>query len=234
MNRVSLRIGVTASVAALGALAFSTAGASAAGQPFGKDGTIHACFKAKGKNRGALRVVPQSTSCRKLHGWRPVSWSATGSPGSVQAGAGGAAGVGGEPGSKGERGPEGKEGAQGPAGEIEKSLLETIQNQTTQIDQLTKQVTDLSGEVLALEGSLVNLSGGVANLEGDVTDLSGGLVDLEGTVGETCDQLTTLTGQADDIVTGVSGVSLNNALQLIKAAITFPNLPGPLGQFECK
>ncbi len=118
-------------------------------------------------------------------------------------------------------------------GEVEKSLIETVKTQTDQIDSLTKQVTDLTDEVLGLEGNLTDLSGGLLNLEGDVTDLSGELVDLEGTVGETCTQLTTLTKQADDIVNGVTGISLNNALQLIGAAIAFPNLPGTLGTFEC-
>jgi hypothetical protein len=64
-------------------------------------------------------------------------------------------------------------------------------------------------------------------------NLTGDLVDLEGTVDETCSQLTTVTEQADDIVTGVAGVSLNNALQIIGAVIAFPNLPSPLGTFEC-
>ncbi len=42
------------------------------------------------------------------------------------------------------------------------------------------------------------------------------------------------TNQADEIVTGVNGVVLNNALQLIGGLITFPNLPTTLGTFNCQ
>ena len=80
---------------------------------------------------------------------------------------------------------------------------------------------------------MTDLTGGLGDLEGNVTDLSGGLLDLEGSVGETCAQLKTLTKQTDDIVNGVTAVSLNSAPQLIGAVIAFPNLPGTLGAFEC-
>lgn len=242
MNRVSLRIGVIVSVAALSVLCLSTAGVATAAQPFAKDGVVHACVKAKGKNRGALRVVPTAGGCKRLRGWRPVSWSANGSSGAAgQNGSQGTGGSSGAQGPQGNSGPEGKEGQQGVTGQVEKSLVDTIQTQSVKIDELTDEVTDLTGEVLNLEGDLGDLSGGLAgvegglgDLEGEVTNLTGGLVDLEGTVGETCSQLTTLTGQADEIVDGVSTLELNNALKLINALITFPNLPGPLGTFECE
>lgn len=235
MNRVSLKFGLITTMAALSALVFSTAGAgTAAAQSFGKDGAIHACYKAKGKDKGALRVVPTARGCKKLRGWRSVSWGAGSFSGaSGQNGSQGSGGAHGQQGPQGNSGPEGKEGQQGTAGQVEKSLTETIQKQTSQITDLTEQVTDLSGEVLSLEGDLGDLSGGLANVEGDVTDLTGGLVDLEGTVGETCTQLTTLTGQTDEIVSGVTDVALNNALQLLGGLVSFPNLPGTLGAFEC-
>lgn len=236
MNRVSLRIGVIATMAALCALVFSTAGAATA-RPLGKDGTIHACYKAKGKNRGALRVVPTSRGCRKMRGWRSVSWSAVGTGASGQVGSQGTAegsGAQGQPGSPGSPGPEGKQGQQGVAGQVEKSLLDTIQIQTDEINALTNQVTDLSGEVAGLEGDLTDLTGGLGDLEGEVTNLSGGLMDLEGTVDETCSQLSVLTDQTDEIISGVTGVALNSALQLIGGLVSFPNLPAALGTFECK
>lgn len=85
-----------------------------------------------------------------------------------------------------------------------------------------------------LEGMLTDLGGEVTGLEGQVSSLGGEVTDLGSTVGEACDQLTTLTQQSDDIVSGVTNVSLDNALQLINAAIQLPGLPGPLGSFQCE
>lgn len=232
MDRVSLRIGVIAAVAAISVLLVSlTTGAAMGAQYIGKNGVIYSCFKAKGKNKGALRVVPSKRSCRRMRGWRPLSWSATSSS---AAGQNGSQGAGGQQGPQGNPGPEGKEGAQGAAGQIEKSVLETVQNQTTQISSLTAQVTDLSDGLANVEGDITDLTGGLTSLEGDVTDLSGELTDLEGTVAETCAQLAVLTDQTDEIISGVSGVELNNALKLINALITFPDLPVALGSFECE
>jgi hypothetical protein len=151
VNSVSLRIGASTTAAVLlGALLFATVGASPAGaQPFGRDGVIHACFKAKGRNRGALRVVASQGGCRKLRGWRPMSWSATGfSGGAGGAGPRGATGV---EGPAGEPGPRGETGQQGVAGEVEQSLLDTVQSQTSQIEALTEEVSDLANEVVDLE-----------------------------------------------------------------------------------
>lgn len=217
MNRVSPRIEMTVAVAALSAFFLLAAGPASAAQPFGKDGVIHACVKAKGKNKGALRVVTGARGCKKLRGWRPLAWSATGSFGA--SGQTGSQGTNGGRGEQGPVGPEGKQGQQGLTGQIENSLVETIKTQATEISDLSDEVTDLGNEVLGLEG--------------DVTSLTGGLVDLEGTVSETCSQLTTLTDQSDEIITGVTDVELNNALKLINALITFPNLPAALGAFEC-
>lgn len=234
MKRVSLKFGAIA-VVALGVLGLSTAGAAIAKpQPLGKNGVVYACVKAKGKNKGALRVVRTANGCRKLRGWQPVSWSTNGSSGAAgQAGSQGAGGASGEKGSQGSAGPEGKAGQQGVASTVEKSLVETVQSQSNQIDDLTKQVTDLSGEVLDLEGGLDLLDGGLVDLEGDVTDLGGELGDLEGTVGQACAQLKALTKQTNDIVAGVTGISLNGVLQGLGAVISFPSLPGALGTFEC-
>jgi hypothetical protein len=41
----------------------------------GADGTIHACYKAKGKPKGALRVVGPGKACKRKRGERPLSWS---------------------------------------------------------------------------------------------------------------------------------------------------------------
>ncbi len=141
-------------------------------QSIGKGGVIYSCFKAKGKNKGALRVVPSKRGCLRMRGWRPLSWSAI--AGSSASGQGSAQG---QQGPQGNPGPEGKEGSQGVAGTIEKTLVDTIQAQSLQIDELTE----------------------------DVTDLAAGMTDLEGTVGDTCDQLELLTEQSNEILESLLG-----------------------------
>jgi hypothetical protein len=44
------------------------------GFPGGKNGTIQACYRVKGKPKGALRVVPAQQRCKR--GERKVVWSA--------------------------------------------------------------------------------------------------------------------------------------------------------------
>ncbi|MET0305525.1 MAG: hypothetical protein ABW196_04755 [Solirubrobacterales bacterium] len=164
-------------MAALSALLLSAGPASAA-KPFGKDGTINACVKAKGKNKGALRVVAGKRACRKMRGWRPLSWSVVGSGNApIQSGSQGASG---QQGPQGSAGPEGKQGSQGVAGTVEKSLLDTIQAQSLQIDELNEDVADLTGEVLALEG----------------------------TVSGACDQVELLTDQSNEILNSLLGSSV--------------------------
>lgn len=227
MNRVSLRIGVFATMAALGALLLSTAGPASAAQPFGKDGTIYACFKAKGKNRGALRVVSRKPACKRMRGWRPLSWSAV-DPGGTS-GQVGSQGANGQQGPEGSPGPEGKQGSQGLAGTVEQSLLDTIQAQSLQIDELTEDVTELAGEVLTLEGSLADLTGGLGDVEGVVGNLTSGLTDLEGTVGDTCDQLELLTDQSNDILDSLLG----STVAILGNLLNVPSPPDELVAFEC-
>ncbi len=206
MNRVSLKFGVTAAVAALGVLFLAlTTGVAASAQPIAKNGVIHSCVKAKGKNRGALRVVASARGCKHLRGgWRSLSWSAGSSTGA--SGQSGAQGSGGQQGPQGAPGPEGR---QGVAGQIEKSLVDTVSTQASEIDALNKQVSSLTGELLNLEGSLE---------------------DVEGTVGETCSQLKTVTTQSDEILSSLLGSSV----KVIGNLLNVPNAPEPLGTFECE
>lgn len=178
MNGVSLRIGVFATMAALGALLLTAAGPASAAKPFGKDGTIYACFKVKGKNKGALRVVSRKPACKRMRGWQPLSWSAVDSGGA--SGQVGSQGVSGQQGPQGSPGAEGKQGEQGLAGQVEKTLIETVQSQATQINALSAEVTDLTDKVQGLEG----------------------------TVGDTCDQLEVLTDQSNEILDSLLGSSV--------------------------
>lgn len=157
-------------------------GASAAtkGRPFSqKSATVYACYKVGGKSRGALRVVKRPRACKRLRGWRRMSWSATGWSG--------ANGARGPAGARGAAGPQGEAGAQGAAGAVEQSLIETVELQTVQIQELTTQVSTLTGEVSSLTGQVGA---------------------LETTVESACTQLGETAGAFDELVDAVSNISL--------------------------
>ena len=65
---------------------------TASAAPPGKNGTIHACYKVKGKPKGAMRIV-MSSKARCRRGERKVAWTAVGT--------GGKAGANGQPGASG-------------------------------------------------------------------------------------------------------------------------------------
>ncbi|MGN6557755.1 MAG: hypothetical protein ACTHLH_07050 [Solirubrobacterales bacterium] len=107
---------------------FTTSPASAAGI-VAKDGKIHACYKAKGKGKGTLRVVRNGkVRCPKR--WKKTSWYASGVPG--------AQGEAGAPGSVGEGGTNGLPGVPGTTG-------------TMVVKQLEDKVTELLAKVKSLE-----------------------------------------------------------------------------------
>lgn len=80
-----MRLGTLSLIAALALLVFAPA--APAHKLVGHDGMIHACYKVKGKPRGALRAVRGRAKCHR--GERKVAWPVRGSG---QTGATGAAG----------------------------------------------------------------------------------------------------------------------------------------------
>jgi len=154
----------------LGLLVSST-GASAA-SPIAKDGKIHACYKAKGKGKGTLRLVRNGkVRCPKK--WKKVAWYATG------AGFGTPTGT---PGPAGQTGPQGAQGEQGAAGtagnvvvegleekvkelltriEALEDLIPAVQSLCTQAETLTDQVNAVETAVsgLGLNAVLTTLGG---------------------------------------------------------------------------
>jgi hypothetical protein len=98
-----------------------SAGPAAAG-PVRKDGKIRACYRVKGKPKGALRLLVKGKRCRR--GERVVVWTAIAS-------AGGSGPTAGEPGKTGQ---PGSPGASGSA---------DVASLTAQIDALTKRVESL-------------------------------------------------------------------------------------------
>jgi hypothetical protein len=121
-------------LALLGLLAFgSTASAT---PPIAKDGKIHACYKAKGKGKGAMRLVRNGkVRCPKR--WKKVAWYAAGQTG--PAGQPGAAGA------NGPAGPQGERGLPGSAGNVV-------------VEDLEKQVKELLTKVQSLEGVLQGIT----------------------------------------------------------------------------
>src|ERR1700750_541848 len=117
---------------ALCAFVLFTSSTASAASPIARDGKIHACYKAKGKGKGTLRVVRNGkVKCPKR--WKKVAWYASGVPG--------APGEAGAPGSPGEGGANGGSGQPGTTG-------------TVVVKQLEDKVTELLTKVKSLEAIL--------------------------------------------------------------------------------
>jgi hypothetical protein len=91
----------------------------------GKDGMIHACFKAKGKGKGTLRVV-RSAKAKCPRGWKKAAWSARGPAATGGSGEGGSTGGNGEGGAPGTTGTNGATGAKGTVTSLEKQVTELL------------------------------------------------------------------------------------------------------------
>jgi hypothetical protein len=86
------RLIALASLAAGALLLTCLADTAAARGPVGRDGKIHACYRVKGKPKGALRVVRSARAhCRR--GERKTSWRVAGSLGTASQGAQGQVGA---------------------------------------------------------------------------------------------------------------------------------------------
>src|ERR1700759_3719458 len=89
-----LAVALLATAALCAALVANAGGAKLVG----KDGHVYACYKAKGKAKGAVRLVPKKAHCHK--GEKKISWGVTGPAGeSGQSGENGTGGGNGEAGS---------------------------------------------------------------------------------------------------------------------------------------
>jgi len=183
----------------------STSGASLVA----KDGKIHACYKAKGKGKGSLRVVRSAkVKCPKK--WKKVSWYASGPAGPQ--------GEAGSPGGNGETGTNGSSGVNGtPA-------------TATVVKGLENKVTELLGKVTSLE-TILN---GINNQQlkeaiGAVADVKA----LESVVGSLCSQSSALTSQLNSVESALGGLKLNAVLTTLGGLLETPSLPGPLSSFSC-
>jgi len=124
-------------LSALAALVLTSASASGASL-VAKDGKIHACYKAKGKGKGTLRVVRSAkVKCPKK--WKKTSWYAV---------APGAAAPQGPP---GPQGPQGEKGPPGTAGNVVVEGLEgKVSELLTKVESLEAILSGVTnGELLA-------------------------------------------------------------------------------------
>src|SRR4051794_409521 len=106
-------------LAVLGLAAFGSTASAAS--PVAKDGKIHACYKAKGKGKGTLRLV-RNGKARCPRKWKKVAWYAN-SAGPATPGAPGPAGP------QGSQGAQGERGATGTAGNVVVTELESKVNE---------------------------------------------------------------------------------------------------------
>lgn len=128
----------------LGVLLLSSAPASAA-FPIAKNGKIHACYKAKGKKRGTLRLFRGArVSCPKK--WRRIAWYAR-----IPAGSG----------------PAGSQGSAGSAG----AAVEQLEDRVNQLLARVEQLETLIPAVAALCTQTATLTKQVDNFEEALGDL---------------------------------------------------------------
>jgi hypothetical protein len=172
-----------------------------------KDGKIHACYKAKGKGKGTLRVVRNAkVKCPKK--WKKASWYASG-----PAGPQGAAG---SPGGNGETGTNGSSGLPG-----------TTATGTVVTKGLEDKVTELLTKVQSLETILNGISNtqlkeaiaGIAKTEA-----------LEAAVGSLCTQASALTSKSGELGTALGG--LKTVLDTL-TVLALPSIPTALSPYSC-
>jgi hypothetical protein len=128
LGRTSLML-----LALVGLLSVALASTAVAAPAPGANGQVSACYRVKGKAKGAMRVVPAGKKCKK--GERKLAWSVTGPPG--------AQGATGAQGGQGAQGPSGSNGTDGSNG-----------TPATGVVALETKVASLTLEVANLEGIL--------------------------------------------------------------------------------
>lgn len=121
----------------------------------GRDGKVYACYKAKGKQKGSVRLVAKRGKCKR--GERKVSWAAAGPPGPQ--GSVGANGAVGAPGAAGGSGLETKVTELTTRVETLEGVLEGVTNEAltdglANVNALCTQATDLTDQVNSVATAL--------------------------------------------------------------------------------
>lgn len=208
-----VKAGFLVSALAAAMLLVGLCSTSFAASPVGKDGTIHACYKVKGKPKGTLRVVGAQKRCKR--GERKVVWSASGQGG--QSGAAGQNGQGGSSGSQGQGGTDGTSSAN------EVALKTQIASLNVKIDGLEK-----------ILGGLTNgdLLGAVSTVKGLTNTNLTETVDALPLVSSLCDQNEEMAEQINLISGVVKNLGLSSALEAL-GLLVIPTLPTDLPTLGC-
>jgi hypothetical protein len=244
LGRVSLLL----SLALVGVLSMALTSTAVAAPAIGRGGQISACYRLKGKAKGAMRVVPASKKCRK--GERKLAWGVAGPPG-----ASGAAGSQGQSGANGQAGAQGDQGQAGTAGapNTGEAALETkIVNLNLKIASLESilngvtntELTETIAGLPLLETDLSDVDTTVTNLTSNVKGVQDVLKDVTNTeltgalnsvpqVAALCSQAKSLTTQSNLLGTALGGLSLNGALTVLGGLLNIPVLPASLPAFTC-
>lgn len=147
---MAVRLKTSIALALFGALALllvSSAPASAA-FPIAKNGRIHACYKAKGKNRGALRLY-RGARMRCPKKWRRVSWPARSFQAPIP----------------GPVGPPGPAGTVGPAVEELENRINQLLIRIEQLEALIPTVTALCSQTAALTNQVDDVEEALGGLK---------------------------------------------------------------------
>lgn len=193
-----------ASLAVAAMLLASLAGSAAARGPIGKDGQIHACYRVKGKPKGALRVVRSArTHCRR--GERKTTWSVASSSGGSASG-------------RGSQGAPGQNGANGSTSSEEAALK-------AQVGALTLQVQALEGVLHGITNA--DLTGLLATLNGVTNSELQNAIGSVPLVEEVCAQTEELTGRSNALLGLLDTLDTLNLLSLPTVLPTFSVCPAP-------
>jgi len=183
------------------------AGTAGAAKLVGKDGRVYACYKAKGKARGAVRLVPKHAHCKK--GSKKISWGVTGPAGE--------SGQSGENGGNGEGGSAGETGATGAKGLEAK--VQSLTEKVASLESVLKGITN--ADLLGMLSKLNGISG--SQLQEAVASVV--------KVNALCTEATALTDQVNAVGESLGGLELVTAL-LVTLERTVP-VPAPLSSFSC-
>ena len=200
------RRALSAAAVLLALVGLTLAARPAAAAPIGSDGVVHACYKAKGKPKGALRVVKPGKRCKAKKGEKAIAWTIFGAPGAT--------------GSQGDAGTGGASGTNAASQQDVLALLGLIQQQSALIDSLTSQLGLLGGDVDGLESILDGITNGELQ----------SAIDAVPAVTALCTQLSEVTDQTDALRSALSVIS--TLLDPLTLGV-LPNLPGALGAFSC-
>lgn len=172
----------------LGLLAFSSTASAA--PPVAKDGKIYACYKAKGKGKGTLRLV-RNGKVRCPRKWKKVSWyaNAPGTPGLVA-----------PPGPKGDTGPQGEKGTAGNV--VVENLEDKVSELLTKVESLEAVLKGVTNAELLNAIDAVPAVGALCEQAEDLTSQTTAL-------GSTLSSLNTVLSP---LLLGFSPVSVPTAL----------------------